>query len=54
MFYDGFSSVSSVSWTPRVGNGLDKGWDFYGFGLSEKQVGFGFQGWVVGFKAIGV
>ncbi|WIA41536.1 hypothetical protein OEZ86_008906 [Tetradesmus obliquus] len=37
VFYDGFSSVSSVSWTPRVGNGLDKGWDFYGFGLSEKQ-----------------
>jgi hypothetical protein len=38
VFYDGFNSIDGASWTPKVGNGLDKGWDFWGFGLNEKQV----------------
>jgi hypothetical protein len=38
VLYDGFSSLDGTSWTAKVGNGLDKGWDFWGFGLNEQQV----------------
>jgi hypothetical protein len=38
VLYDGFSIIDSASWTAKLGNGLDKGWDFWGFGLNEQQV----------------